>query len=166
MIQDILSSELKKYIWTQPYRIVAHPPFYDVVFPDCKIIFYEDKTYSSIECLINDGGKSSYSLREVLRISGYDISALYHNQSSVKIPQYIKQYVLEINTKLQPLLKGNFNALRVLDREYDNTTRIQEKLGKTFVFDTDIYKKMITGDSTWEDDLNMYLSENDKGNNL
>lgn len=152
MIIGILKQELSQYNWHLKYEIESDDPFYYVIFPKCKIIFYKNVKYSTIECkLFKDN--NMYPLEEILEYNGFNFSELFLNQLSFSEEKIIKQYVNIIHEKLLHIISGDIDSIEKINEHRLNTKRIQKILGKTLVFDSLIYKKMLAGDISWEKDL-------------
>lgn len=154
MIESYIKSELDKYAWPSKYDLISNSPFYYLIFPKCKIILYNNKKYSSMECRISYE-EDTYSLSEVLRYNNYDKS-IYFNESGVSYEKYIEQFINIINENLAHIIEGNFQSLEKMKVHYKNTKIIQDKMKTSFVFETEIYKKMMLDDKTWYEDLNQF----------
>lgn len=155
MITQCLKKELKKYDWNLEYTLESNYPFYTVIFPNCKIIFYKNIKYSTIECRIFKDN-NTYEIQEVLVYNGYNFSELFLNQRGLDEAKIIEQNIKIIYEKLLHLINGDFNSIKKINEHRLNTKKIQKTLGNTFVFDSSIYKKMIKGDDSWKDDLDSY----------
>lgn len=160
-IEKYIKKELAKYNWLSEYSVISTPPFYKVVFETIVIVFYLNEAYSSIECYIkkSNDDDSDYTLSDVLKYSGIEDNS-YWNYSDVEIESYIIQYIEIISNKLIHVLKGDISWKIRIDAIRENTTYIQREMGTTFIFDTDIYKKMIAQDSSWKKDLVQWKGEN------
>jgi hypothetical protein len=70
--------------------------------------------------------------------------------------KFLEQYISIIFEYLLNELKGDFKIFYKIDEHDRNLALIQNKLNQTFVFETEIYKKMLKGDNSWKDDLDKF----------
>ena len=107
------------------------------------------------ECFIRQkkDNHSDISLAEVLEFNGFDFPDLYWDQSSVSEKEYLVQYIKIIYENLLNIINGDIESLRKIELRHSNIGKIQDALNTVFVFDSLIYKKMMSGDESWEFDL-------------
>ena len=102
-------SEFKKYDWTVEFSIIkVSDNFYNIIFPNCFIEYYNNKMYQSIECWIDFNGKK-YNLETALRFNKKKTGHLYHNHSDVGIDKYIGQYTEALNSELLNFILHDFS---------------------------------------------------------
>ena len=155
-----ISNELKKYKWSFEYQINKITQFtYSVSFPYCNVEFFRDEMYNSVECYLKPNDKKlnneRFSIAEVLKFKSIIQPDLLHNNSSVDIIKFLEQYIRIIFENLLDEIKGGFNVFYKIAENHKNLRLIQDKLQTVFVFETEIYKKMLKGDITWENDLEL-----------
>jgi hypothetical protein len=160
MFSDIIIIVLKNHNWRLDYYLQEKNPFYEVLFEKCEIIFYRNKNYSSIECYLRPNDErlknKDFSLSEILKFKSIFLPDLLNNHSSVNEIKFLEQYISIIFEYLLNELKGDFKIFYKIDEHDRNLALIQNKLNQTFVFETEIYKKMLKGDNSWKDDLDKF----------
>lgn len=160
MFLDIITKVIKNYDWELDYSLKESDPFYEVMFEKCGIIFFRNKMYSSIECDLKPYDKKfnneRFSLPVILKFKSIVQPDLLFNHSSVAEIEFLEQYIRIIFENLLDELKGDFRVFDKIDEHDRNLRLIQDKLEQTFVFETEIYKKMLKGDISWKKDLDNF----------
>lgn len=160
MFLNSISKVVKNHNWELDYSLKESNPFYEVMFEKCGIIFFRNKMYSSIECDLKPYDKkfnnNRFSLREILKFKSIVQPDLLFNHSSVAEIEFLEQYIRIIFENLLDELKGDFSIFDKIEEHDRNLRFIQDKLEQTFVFETEIYKKMLKGDVSWKNDLDNF----------
>jgi len=157
---NIIAKVLENHNWEMDYSLKESDPFYEIMFEKCSIIFFRNKMYSSIECFLKPYDKKfnneKFSLLNILNSKSIVQPDLLFNHSSVAEIEFLEQYIRIIFENLLDELKGDFSVFDKIDEHDRNLRLIQDKLEQTFVFETEIYKKMLKGDASWKNDLDNF----------
>lgn len=159
---EIIGNEMKKYNWDRLYIIEEETYIrVNVYFEECIIMFTYDKKYDSVDCAFKNEDTpwpECYYIEGIFESNGFDGSEIPGTYSPISINEYIKKFIELIYNHLLFVIDGDFSWIKRYDEINFNSNIIYEKMHKSSkfqgnAFDTDIYKKMLKGDTSWKTDL-------------
>ena len=156
---NFIKREFNKYEWGSEYEIKQENElWFNIRFPKCLITFFLNNKYNSVDCKIYDirNKDDNYYLWQVLDSNNKKKTDLFNKYSDVEQNEYIAQYIKIINERLINVVNGDYKWAEKLKMIEKNATKIREVMGTSFIVDTEIYKKMIKGDDSWESDLEKF----------
>jgi hypothetical protein len=113
---EVIKKEFEKYNWGLNYKIIkCSSKLYKINFPKCHIELYLNSMYNSIEFYIYVDERE-YTIFDALRFNNLKTGYVFDNHSDMVTYDYLKQYILILNTELLKYINDDFSWCRRADK--------------------------------------------------